>query len=1187
MSLHRRTRLSQLLFALFALSMLATAQSNTLFNTISLNPVGSAPEAIASGDFNGDGFSDKAIANEGSNSVSILLGTGDGNFQAAVTYMVGELPTAIVAGDFNHDGHLDLAVANYGDPTHGGNVSILLGKGDGTFVTGASYFMIGPEAIVAGDLDGDGNLDLAVMIDDYNGNLSVNILRGSGDGTFQTGKNYVLGTGIGLGALAIGDFTGDGKPDLVIFTVVNGTSFVGTLVNDGSGGFNGKTGCTLGSQGIVALAVGDFNSDGKLDVAVAIGSGSSVAICLGNGDGTFSLVSSSVVGKNPFGLVAGDLNGDGKVDLVSANYTDGTVSVLLGNGDGTFTNGATFPIGTQPQTLSLADLNGDGKLDVTAVNSGDNNVQVLLGGGDGTFRAGTYRIGANVSGITSGDFNHDGIPDLAVTSGVDTATILLGDGHGGFKALSSFSACFNQVGTAPGRILSADIDGDGKLDLAIICNDNSNPDFSFLNLFQGNGDGTFTEVIAWELNGTLRGVVAADVDGNGIPEFVFLSDSFVFAADFNQDFGIDIYNGSSFQGLSAGDFNGDGRPDFLIIGPGTALFNQGNAIFQPFSTGWNGGITGDFNGDGLSDFINDPDSLPMQLISSNGDGTFTDSFALPSDRFGDPKALADFNGDGVPDLLTTPRFGAPLNVFFGQGGTFVDSGISTPRFGTSDAVIADFDGNGSPDVAVLDLTTGIVSILLNKNSFQPTSAVLTEPSGKVVVGGPLTLSAAVSAKQGTPTGNLEFKQAGVPQTTTALNGGVAQATLTAPTLAGTYGFTALYTGDGTFSGSLSQRLLVTVSAASTTTTVASNAPLSKLGQSVTFTATVHPQYSGQPTGTVEFYADGSPIGSASVSGGQAALSTSSLTMGAHTIQADYSGDSSFTTSLGSTKQKVGDAVSSVQLTSSLNPAGFGQPITLTATVTDSAGSVPTGVVVFTETDTYYGTVTLSGGIAQIALPTTLTAGKHTITAQYSGDSFDGPAKTSLAQMITGASSTTAITTDTEPSTYGQTVTFTAIVSSTAGTPDSTVTFKNGSTVLETVALSGGQATFAVSTLNGGTHTIKAVYNGSSEYGPSSASVFQVVESAASTTTLTSSLNPAPDGQTVTFTAVVTSAVPATPSGTVTIKDGKKVLGSASLVNGQMQISTSLLSEGAHTLTATYAGSANFSKSSGTLSQTIQ
>src|SRR5277367_1849326 len=350
----RQARLLQLLFVLLALSALATAQSNTLFTAISLNPVGSGPAAMASGDFNGDGFPDKAVANVGSNSVSILLGTGDGNFQPAVNYMVGELPTAIVAGDFNRDGHLDLAVANYGDPSHGGSVSILLGRGDGTFSAGASYPSIGPEAIVAGDFDGDGNLDLAIVIDDYNGNLNDNVFRGNGDGTFKTGQNGSLGTGTGLGSIAIGDVNGDGKPDLITYSTVNGSSFVGTLLNDGSGGFKGQPACVLGtSQGRASLALGDFNNDGKLDVAVALSTGNTIAICLGNGDGTFSLASSVVVGNNPIGLAAGDLNGDGKIDLVANNYSDGTLSVLLGKGDGTFTNGATYPVGSQPIDLAL------------------------------------------------------------------------------------------------------------------------------------------------------------------------------------------------------------------------------------------------------------------------------------------------------------------------------------------------------------------------------------------------------------------------------------------------------------------------------------------------------------------------------------------------------------------------------------------------------------------------------------------------------------------------------------------------------------------------------------------------------------------------------------------------------------------------------------------------------------------
>jgi len=650
----------------------------------------------------------------------------------------------------------------------------------------------------------------------------------------------------------------------------------------------------------------------------------------------------------------------------------------------------------------------------------------------------------------------------------------------------------------------------------------------------------------------------------------------------------------------AGDFNGDGKTDLLDTNPGcpfAALLGDGTGNVQPITlpeTGV-GSVVGDFNGDGLSDFAYvTPPSSSINLIGalSNGDGSFHDGPGLSFNQFTAVEGLADFNGDGVPDVFTVHDTYA--GVALGQGdGTFVEvPAVPAATIGqnfsrSSASVIGDFDGNGSPDVAVLDPDAGSVFILLNNRGFQQTTTALAESPGSAVAGQPITLFATVAGKRDTPTGSVQFKELGVPQATVALNNGSAQTTLNAPLVAGLYGYTALYTGDTNFGGSLSSRHVLTVRAASTKTVVTASSVTSRLGQSVSFTAAITPQYTGAPTGTVQFYADGEPIGVGALSGAQATVSTSALPMGAHTIEADYSGDSGFTTSLGLLKHVVGKATSEVALSSSANPAVYGAPPTLTATVTDSDGLAPSGTVVFSEGGNVYGTIPLSGGVAQIVLPTTLAAGKHSITAQYSGDSSDGPANASFAQVITGATTTTTITTDTEPSTYGQTVTFTAVVSSTVGTPDGTVTFKNGSAVLGTVGLNGGQAAYAIGFLNGGTRTIKAIYNGSSEYGPSSASVFQVVEPAATTTTLTSSLNPAPYGQTVTFTAVVASAAPAAPSGTVTIKDGKTVLGSASLVNGQMQISTSLLATGGHTLTATYPGSANFSGSSGSLSQVIQ
>ena len=1195
-----RTRFDSRSFCIFlflAIPALAAAQNN-LFTMISPTAVASLPLAIATGDFNGDGIMDEAVTSSGTNAVSILLGTGDGNFQAAVNYAVGPDPVAIVAGDFNHDGHLDLAVLNSNPNKNGvgGSLSILSGQGDGTFVASATYGVgFIPTALAAGDFDGDGNLDLAVVISNPNLQFNpgfVTILMGSASGAFTGQANY--GVGIAPASIAVGDFNGDGKLDLAVGSAINGLNLnpqseMSILVNTGSGAFSAASTFAIGPAGSapISIAAADFNNDGRLDLAVGLNNTNSLVICEGNGDGTFAIESTPVVGNTPVWLAAADFNGDGKIDLIVDNNPDDTVSVLMGNGDETFSSPTTYPTGFHSTNLALADLNGDGKLDVAIVNNGDSNVQVMLGRGDGTFFTGAFSVGANPGGIATGDFNGDGIPDLAVTNGDGNATIFLGDGRGGFTALTPFPAC-SFTGGLPGRIAAADVNGDGKVDLAILCNITSpTPGFS-IGVFQGNGDGTFVNLFSTG-NGNLSGVIAADINGDGIPEFVIASDRGILALNLDTSFFDFILSNTAVQSVAAGDFNGDGKTDLLAIGsgikPGIILLGDGAGNFQQGSPlGWPGGLTGDFNGDGLTDFLSYQGIV--QVVLNQGNANFLLGSDFPGNP-GRPQALADFDGDGVLDVLTT--FGAaPLNVFLGhEDGTFDQlPAVSLNQLSHTTVAVADFDSNGSPDVAALDFDTGTVSILLNKNSFHPTTTMLSQTLGKVVTGGPIALSATVVSKHGTPTGSVTFKQAGLPQTTGSLNNGTALATLTAPSAAGTYGFTALYPGDGTFGGSPSQLLLVTVNAASTTTTVTASASPSKLGQSVTFTATIQPQFSGTPTGTVQFYADGNPIGVGSVSGGQAAFSTAALTMGTHTIEADYSGDLSFTTSLGIVKERVGDAASTVTVTSSANPAVYGQPITITATVTDSAGQTPTGFVVFTEGSTVYGTVSLSGGVAQVTLPA-ITVGKHTIDAQYSGDSSDAPAKVAFKQTVTGASSSTVVATSAEPSVYGQGVTFTATVSGSIGTPDGTVTFKDGGTVLGTTALSGGQAMLAVSTLNGGTHTINAVYSGNSQYASSSGSVSQIVVATATTTTLTSSENPSTFSDTVTFTATVSSAAAAAPTGKVTIKDGKTVLGTAQLINGQAQISTSLLATGGHTLTATYAGTASFSSSKDTLSQVVQ
>jgi len=337
------------------------------------------PLRLIAADFNGDGKSDLAIPNGGSNTVSILLGNGDGTFQSHVDFSTGPLPYAIAAGDFNGDGKLDLAVANFnnGMPS---TVSILLGNGNGTFQPHVDYTVgNGPISVVTGDFNGDGKLDLAVA---NQNDHSVSILLGNGDGTFQPRVDYAAAAGTG----------------------------------------------TLDAADVV---LGDFNRDGKLDLAVPNPSSNTVSILLGNGDGTFQAPVGYTTGNHPVSVTAADLNGDGKLDLAITNLNDNTVSILLGNGSGTFQTKMDYSTTTSPFTgpaeVITGDFNGDGNLDLAITNQNANTVSILLGNGSGTFQAPLeFTTGTFPFGVATGDFNADGRLDVAVGNhGSGTVSVML------------------------------------------------------------------------------------------------------------------------------------------------------------------------------------------------------------------------------------------------------------------------------------------------------------------------------------------------------------------------------------------------------------------------------------------------------------------------------------------------------------------------------------------------------------------------------------------------------------------------------------------------------------------------------------------------------------------------------------------------------------------------------------------
>jgi hypothetical protein len=363
-------------------------------------------------------------------------------------------------------------------------------------------------------------------------------------------------------------------------------------------------------------------------------------------------------------------------------------------------------------------------------------------------------------------------------------------------------------------------------------------------------------------------------------------------------------------------------------------------------------------------------------------------------------------------------------------------------------------------------------------------------------------------------------------------------------------------------------------------TLVSSSNPSAFGQSVTFTATVTSLGPGTPTGTVTFTYGGTTLCNAvTLSGGTATCAYSALPAGSDLVTAIYSGDSNFNGSSVSLNQTVNQASTTLTLVSSLNPSTLDQPVTFTATITPQYGGQATGAVTFKDSFTTLGSAAVSGNAASLTT-SGLAVGTNSITAVYSGDSnFTGSTSNRVSQVVTKATTTTSLVSSVNPSVQGKPVTFTATVSSPAGTPTGKVEYLNGTKVLATVTLTSGSAKYTSSTLPPGSNSITAVYEGdANNNGSTSAPVDQFVL-AATTTKLTSSPNPSTYGQVVTFTATVTSSIGAPPNGeTVSFVKGTTVLGTGALSGGTASFTTSTLKVGTNSIDAVYGGDSNFASS---------
>ncbi len=330
----------------------------------------------------------------------------------------GGVPASLVAADLNGDGKLDLATL---DGSQTGSLAVLLGNGDGTFQPPVMY-SVGflPFGLLAADFNGDGHLDIALTAFSNDGSEMVSVMLGNGDGAFQTPIDTGLGSGLSVAGMASGDFNGDGRSDVAVSEGLD----VLVLLGNGDGTFQLPVPYPAGSSGPLGIVTADFNSDGRLDLVVSAPGDPGIVILFGNGDGTFQ---SAVEYQVPYGLtqlVTADFNGDGKLDL--AGITNG-FAILLGNGDGTFQSPVLYGEGPKSYySIAAADLNGDGTVDIIAGEQVLNFVSVSLGNGDGTFR--TRQIfpapGVGPCCVVAGDFNGDGLLDLAQNFTLDDSVTL-------------------------------------------------------------------------------------------------------------------------------------------------------------------------------------------------------------------------------------------------------------------------------------------------------------------------------------------------------------------------------------------------------------------------------------------------------------------------------------------------------------------------------------------------------------------------------------------------------------------------------------------------------------------------------------------------------------------------------------------------------------------------------------------
>jgi Bacterial Ig-like domain (group 3)/FG-GAP-like repeat len=743
----------------------------------------------------------------------------------------------------------------------------------------------------------------------------------------------------------------------------------------------------IDGYGGAEIAIGDVNKDGVADVVAVPPSASNVSVLLGTGSGELNpRVTFPSGGYGPFALALGDANGDTKLDIVVANRCgsymncdNSLINVLLGTGDGNFVLGGTYlaPSRYLPW-IALGDFNGDHKLDLVK-GCGDGCVAIALGNGDGSFQTEIEypASGYGPDSAAISDVNNDGKLDVVVGCSGGCVAILLGNGDGTLQPPITYFG----GGSGWNRVAIADLNADHKPDVVVssFCDDGmncTNLSPGVLTVFLGIGDGTFQSGTDYNSGGAwTRTVAISDANRDGVPDLLVANNCGSGCTPYNNYGSVGVLLGigdGSFQpaitystgidtnySLAVADFNRDGRPDLAVT--------ENSAVSLMINN------------------VGPHDPTTTSLLSSPNPSTFGQNVTLAAtvnSPAGTPSGVVTFF-DGTSELATVPLEGGAASYTL----YYLTLGSHT--------ITAKFEGSLKFSVsgARTNQTVNVTSTTTTVSSWQ-------NPCGPNQL-----FTIAVSVSAGTmipPTGTLTLKENGAPLATLPMKYGGATYRTKMPN--GLHVINAVYSGDANDlpSHSTGFKQYIGWFPVASVNTLTSSLSHSLPGQSVTFTAIVRaldPAYSKIPDGgLVTFRTWSTLLGTAKLAGEKAVLTIPFSAAGSRTVSASYAGNAIFKSSTGTVVQVVDKFPTTTARWSSANPAKFGQPITLTARVSSTGLSAPTGTVIFVDGSTRIGSVSLSNGLARITR-STLPIGEHPIKAVYLGDKLHGRSTSSILNQI--------------------------------------------------------------------------------------------------------------------------------------------------------------------------------------------